>query len=153
MKTAERQDKGMIRYFLIILIIGIMVWLGLHQCTNVSQQTMVVKPSASFPKEKNALLGQSVARILPHCPGLQKVGAILEFTDLTESEDVITIFFSAPDDPSIPAEWNARGQQCVLRVEKTGFSLGARAACQALCLGEPGVEGRDVRKELKSKEN
>jgi hypothetical protein len=142
----------MIRTILVFLAIGIIVWLGLHQCTNISQHTMVVKPSASFPKEKNALLGQSVARILPHCPGLQKVGALLEFSDLTENEDVITIFFSAPDDPGIPAEWNARGQRCSLRIEKTGFSLDARAACQALCLGEPGVEGQDMRKEMASKE-
>ena len=143
----------MIRSLLAILVIGVLIWLGLHQCTNISQHTMAVKPAASFPKEKNTLLGQSMARILPHCPGLQKVGAVLEFTDLTESEGVITLFFSAPDNQDIPAEWNARGQQCTVRVEKTGFSLGARAACQALCLGEPGIEGRDMRKELGNKGN
>jgi hypothetical protein len=38
-----------------------------------------------------------------------------------------------------------------MRVEKSGFSLGARAACQALCLGEPGIEGRDVHKALENK--
>ena len=137
----------MIRYFLLLLI-SVAVWVGLHQCTNVSQHTLVIKPAASFPKEKNQILGQSVARILPHCPGFQKVGAVLEFTDLTENGDAITLHFSAPDSPSIPAEWNARAQQCTLRVENTSFSLGVRAACQALCLGEPGIDGRDVRKEL-----
>jgi hypothetical protein len=113
---------------------------------------LVIKTAASFPKEKNALLGQSVARILPHCPGFQKLGALLEFTNLTEGEDSVTLHFSAPDDQGIPAEWGARGQQCSLRVEKHFLSLDARAACQALCLGEPGVEGRDVHKELGGKE-
>ena len=140
----------MARFFLLLLVISISVWLGLHQCTRVSQHTLVIKPAASFPQEKSVLLGQTVARILPHCPGFQKLGALLEFTDLTESEDLITLFFSTPDTSSIPAAWNARGQQCAMRVEKNGFSLGARAACQALCLGEPGTEGRDMRKELGS---
>ena len=99
------------------------------------------------------LLGQSMARILPHCPGFQKLGDVLEFTDLVEDEDAITISFSAPDSQGIPAEWNARGQQCAMRVEKNTFILGTRAACQALCLGEPGVEGRDVRKDLVSPKN
>ena len=143
----------MIRFFLFILVIGIAVWLGLHQCTKAAQKTLVIKPSASFPKEKNTLLGQSVARILPHCPGFQKLGVLLEFTDLVEGEDAITLSFSAPDSQSIPAEWNARGQQCTIRVEKNAVILGTRAACQALCLGEPGVEGRDMRKALGSKEN
>jgi hypothetical protein len=134
------------------LIIGIVVWLGLHQCTNVTRSTLAIKTSASFPKEKNALLGQSVARILPHCPGFQKLGAVLEFTNITEGEDAVTLHFSAPDDQSIPAEWGARGQQCALRVEQHALGLGAKAACQALCLGEQGVEGRDVRKELGGKE-
>jgi hypothetical protein len=142
----------MIRALLVLLVIGVTVWLGLHQCTNVSRSTLVIKTSASFPKEKNALLGQSVARILPHCPGFQKLGGVLEFTELTEGADAVTLHFSAPDSPSIPAEWDARGQQCSLRVEKQALSLGARAACQALCLGEPGVEGRDARKELGAKE-
>jgi hypothetical protein len=141
----------MIRFLLILLVISITVWLGLHQCTNISQNTLVIKPAASFPQEKNALLGQSVARILPHCPGFQKLGAVLEFTDLTEDEGAVMLYFSAPDSPSIPAEWGARGQQCALRLEKHALDLGARAACQALCLGEPGVEGRDVRKELGGK--
>ena len=141
----------MIRLSLILLVIGVVIWLGLHQCMNVSQTTLVIKPSASFPKEKNALLGQSVARILPHCPGFQKLGAVIEFTDLTEGEDAITLHFSAPDNPSIPAEWGARGQQCAMRVEQHALSLSHRAACQALCLGEPGIEGRDVRKELGKK--
>jgi hypothetical protein len=142
----------MIRLLLVLLIISVAVWLGLHQCTNVSRSTLVIKTSASFPKEKNALLGQSVARILPHCPGFQKLGAVLEFTNLTEGEDSVTLHFSAPDDPSIPAEWSARGQQCALSVEKQALILGAKAACQALCLGEPGVEGRNERKELGGKE-
>jgi hypothetical protein len=142
----------MIRALLMLLIMGIIVWLGLHQCTDASRSTLVIKPSASFPKEKNALLGQSVARILPHCPGFQKLGAVLEFTDLTEGEDAVTLHFTAPDSPDIPAEWGARGQQCAVRVEKHALILGAGAACQALCLGEPGVEGRDVRKTLGGKE-
>jgi hypothetical protein len=142
----------MARFFLIALVLGVAVWMGLHQCTNVSQTTLVIKPSLSFPKEKNALLGQSVARILPHCPGFQKLGAVLEFTDLAEGEDAVTLHFSAPDNPSIPAEWNARGQQCTLRLEQHALILGVQAACQALCLGEPGIEGRDVRKELRGKE-
>ncbi|MCL2123902.1 MAG: hypothetical protein FWH34_07390 [Desulfovibrionaceae bacterium] len=141
----------MIRFLLLLLVISVTVWLGLHQCTNVSQHTLVIKPAASFPQEKNKLLGQTVARILPHCPGFQKLGAILEFTDLKESEDAITLFFSAPDDQNIPTEWNAKGQQCAVRVEKNSFSLGARAACQALCLGEPGMEGQDLRRELGGK--
>ena len=143
----------MIRLSLLFLVIGVVIWLGLHQCTNISQTTLVINPSASFPKEKNALLGQSVARILPHCPGFQKLGAVLEFTDLTESEDAVTLYFSSPDSPSIPAEWGAREQQCAVRVEKHALILGPKAACQALCLGEPGIEGRDVRKELSKKEN
>jgi hypothetical protein len=40
-----------------------------------------------------------------------------------------------------------------MRVEKNAFILGSRAACQALCLGEPGMEGRDVRKELGDNES
>ena len=138
----------MIRFFLILLAISVAAWVGLHQCTTVAQHTLVVKPSASFPQEKNQLLGQSVARILPHCPGFQKLGSVLEFTDLTQDGDAITLHFSALDSPSIPAEWHARAQQCTLRVESNGFNLGTRAACQALCLGEPGIEGRDVRKAL-----
>jgi hypothetical protein len=142
----------MIRFFLILMLLGATVWLGLHQCTNVSRGTLVIKPSASFPAEKSKLLGQSVARILPHCPGFQKLGAVLEFTDLTEDGDAVTLLFAAPDHPSIPAEWGARGQHCALRVEQDAFSLGALAACQALCLGEPGKEGQNVRKALRSKE-
>ncbi|MDR2695767.1 MAG: hypothetical protein LBC79_05245 [Deltaproteobacteria bacterium] len=142
----------MIRYFLILLALGIGMWMGLHQCTGVTQTTLVITPSASFPQEKHARLGQSVARLLPHCPAFQKLGNILEFTDLTEDEDAVTLHFSTPDSPSIPAEWNARGQQCTLRVTQHALILGARAACQALCLGEPGIEGRDVRKELRGKE-
>ena len=138
----------MLRFLLILLVTSVAIWLGLHQCTNVSQKTLIIKPSASFPKEKNALLGQSVARILPHCPGFQKLGAMLEFTDLTEGDDAVTLHVSVPDSQSIPVEWGARGQQCAVRVEKHAFSLGSKAACQALCLGAPGVEGRDVRKEL-----
>ena len=141
----------MIRFLLILLVISVAIWLGLHQCANVARKTLVVNPAASFPKEKNALLGQSVARILPHCPGFQKLGAVLEFTELTEDNGAITLHFSAPDSQSIPAEWGARGQQCSVRVEEHALSLGANAACQALCLGEPGVEGRDVRKELGKK--
>ena len=141
----------MLRLCLIFLIAGVMIWLGLHQCTNVSQTTLAIKPSASFPKEKHALLGQSVARILPHCPGFQQLGAVLEFTDLTEDEDAITLHFASPDSPSIPAEWGARGHQCAARLEKQVLILGSKAACQALCLGEPGIEGRDVRKELGKK--
>ena len=136
---------------LLLLALGVMIWLGLHQCANVSQTTLVIKPSASFPKEKNALLGQSVARILPHCPGFQKLGAVIEFTDLTEGGDAITLHFAAPDSPSIPAEWGARGQECAMGVDQHTLSLGPRAACQALCLGEPGIEGRDVRKEFNKK--
>ena len=139
----------MIRVLLVILIIGVAVWLGLHQCTQVARPPLVITPSASFPKEKNALLGQSVARILPHCPGFQKLGAVLEFTDLTKEEDAVTLHFAAPDSPSIPAEWGARGQQCTLRVEQHAFNLDAKAACQALCLSEPGIEGQTVRKELR----
>ena len=142
----------MIRFFLILLIIGVIVWLGLHQCSRTGTKTLVIKPAASFPKEKNALLGQSVARVLPHCPGFQKLGDILEFTDLVEDEDAVLLSFAAPDSQSIPAEWNARGQQCTIRVEQHAFILGVRAACQALCLGEPGVEGYDVHKELKGQE-
>ena len=142
----------MVRFFLIFLVIGVAVWMGLHRCTNVSQTTLVIKTAPSFPQEKNARLGQSVARILPHCPGFQKLGAVLEFTDLAEGEDAVTLHFAAPDSPSIPAEWNARGQQCTLRVEQNALILGVQAACQALCLGEPGIEGRTVRKELKRKE-
>jgi len=141
----------MIRFFLILLVISVAVWLGLHQCTNVSQHTLVIKPAASFPQEKSKILGQTVARILPHCPGFQKLGAVLEFTDLAEDEDAVTLHFATPDSQAIPAEWHARGQQCTMRVEQHGFSLGTRAACQALCLGEPGTEGRDVRRELGSK--
>jgi hypothetical protein len=143
----------MIRLLLILLVISVAVWLGLHQCAKTSQHTLVIKPAPSFPQEKNALLGQSVARILPHCPGFQKLGAVLEFTDLTMHEDAVTLHFSAPDHQSIPAEWNARGQQCTMRVEKNAFILGARAACQALCLGDPGIEGREGRKELGDKES
>ena len=142
----------MIRFFLILLVFGIAVWMGLHQCTGAVQTTLVIKPSASFPKEKNARLGQSVARILPHCPGFQKLGSVLEFTDLTEEEDAVTLHFVSPDSPNIPTEWNARGQQCTLRVEQHALILGVRAACQALCLGEPGIEGRDTRKELRGQE-
>ena len=141
----------MILRLLLFLMLGVVIWLGLHQCTNVSQNTLVIKPSASFPQEKNALLGQSVARILPHCPGFQKLGAVLEFTDLTEDDDAITLQFTAPDSQSIPTEWGARGHQCAVRLEQYALSLGPKAACQALCLGEPGIEGRDVRKELGKK--
>ena len=141
----------MIRFFLILLIISILVWLGLHQCMGTSKRTLVINPSASFPQEKNALLGQSVARILQHCPGFQRLGATLEFTDLTEDADAVTLHFFAPDSPNIPLEWGARGQQCTLRVEKDAFILDARAACQALCLGEPGVEGQLVRREFGSR--
>ena len=142
----------MIRALLMLLIMGVAVWMGLHQCTDASRNTLVIKPSASFPKEKNALLGQSVARILPQCPGFQRLGAVLEFTDLTAGEDSVTLHFTAPDDPSIPAEWGARGQRCALRVEQHTLILSAGAGCQALCLGEPGIEGLEVRKELGGKE-
>jgi len=138
----------MIRALLALLIIGVAAWLVLHQCTQAMRPPLVITPSASFPQEKHALLGQSMARILPHCPGFQKLGAVLEFTDLTQEEDAVTLHFMAPDDPSIPAEWGARGRQCTVRVEQHAFSLDAGAACQALCLGEPGIEGREVRKEL-----
>jgi len=141
----------MLRFFLMLLVISIAVWLGLHQCMNLSQHTLVIKPAASFPQEKNTILGQTVARILPHCPGFQKLGAILEFTDLAEEGDAVTLHFATPDSETIPAEWNARGQQCTMRVEKAGFSLGTRAACQALCLGKPGIEGRDMHKALENK--
>jgi len=141
----------MIRVLLVLLIIGITVWLGLHQCTQFARAPLVITPSASFPKEKNALLGQSVARILPYCPGFQKLGAVLEFTDLAEEDDIITLHFAVSDNQSIPAEWGVKGQQCTLRVEKHAFSLDTRAACQALCLGAPGVEGQEVRKELGGK--
>jgi len=142
----------MIRLLLIFLIIGIAVWLGLHQCTPAKQKTLVIKPAASFPKEKNALLGQNVARILPHCPGFQKLGDVLEFTDIVEDADAVLLSFSVPNSQSIPVEWQARGQQCTIRVEKDSFILGIRAACHALCLGKPGIEGVDVRKELKDQE-
>ena len=141
----------MIRVLLILLLIGVSVWLALHQCTQVARAPLVITPAASFPKEKNALLGQSMARLLPHCPGFQKLGAMLEFTDLTHEADIVTLHFVAPDSQSIPAEWGARGQQCTLRLEQHAFSLDARAACQALCLGEPGIEGRELRKELGAK--
>jgi len=138
----------MIRVLLILLLIGVIVWLALSQCMQALRPPLVITPSASFPKEKNALLGQSVARVLTHCPGFQRLGAVLEFTDLTAEDDVVTLYFTAPDSQSIPAEWGARGQQCMLRLEKHAFSLDTKAACQALCLGEPGIEGRAVRKEL-----
>jgi hypothetical protein len=141
------------RFLLLLLAISVAVWLGLHQCKGEARRTLVVKPSASFPQEKKALLGQSVARVLPHCPGFQKLGAELEFTDLREDGDVLALHFVAPDSPSIPEEWRARGLQCVLRLEKQAFSLGGRAGCQALCLGEPGVEGRETRKELGGKDH
>ena len=142
----------MLRVVLVLLVIGVTVWLGLHQCTQVARRPpLVITPSASFPPEKTALLGQSVARILPHCPGFQRLGAVLEFTDLTEEEDAVTLHFAAPDSQSIPAEWGARGRRCTLRVEQHAFTLDPGAACQALCLGEPGIEGRHVRKELGGK--
>ena len=140
----------MLRFFWILLIISVSVWLGLHQCTNVSQHTLVLKPAASFPQEKSKILGQTMARILPHCPGFQKLGAVLEFTNIAEDGDAVMLHFSTPDSQAIPTEWHARGQQCTMRVGKNGFSLGTRAACQALCLGEPGMEGQDVYRELGS---
>ena len=141
----------MIRGMLILLLVGVIVWLTLHQCTQVARAPLVIKPSPAFPQEKNALLGQSVARILPHCPGFQKLGAVLEFTNVTEAEGDVTLHFTVPDSHNIPAEWGARGQRCSLRVEQHAFSLDTRAACQALCLGEPGIEGREFRKELGGK--
>jgi hypothetical protein len=136
---------------LILLFIGVAIWMALNQCTQIMRPPLVITPSASFPKEKNVLLGQSVARILPHCPGFQKLGAMLEFTDLTTEGDIVTLHFTAPDNQRIPAEWGVRNQQCTLRVEQDAFSLDVRAACQALCLGEPGIEGREVRKALGGK--
>ena len=141
----------MLRLILLLLLIAIPAWLGLHQCVKPSQRALVLKPAASFPKEKNTILGQTVARILPHCPGFQKFGAVLEFTDLTENGDAVTLHFSTPDSQAIPSEWNARGQQCVIQVDQDAFILDARAACQALCLGEPGIEGQHVRKALGNK--
>ena len=141
----------MIRFLLILLIVSILAWLGLHKCTRAVRPPLSINPTETFPQEKNALLGQSMARILTHCPGFQRHGALLEFMDLTEDGDAITLHFTAPHSPNIPAEWGARGLQCTLRVEKDAFILDAKAGCQALCLGEQGTEGQEVRVELKGR--
>ena len=136
------------RVVLVFLVIGMAVWMALHQCTNVAQKTLVIKPAASFPAEKKQLLGQMVARILPHCPGFQALGNVLEFTDITTSGTTSTINFIAPDTDAIPAAWGARGQSCSLRIKQDVLDLGDKAACQALCIGQPGAEGQQIRKDM-----
>lgn len=136
------------RFILPVLILGVITWLGLHQCTGLSRNTLVIKPSASFPEEKKQNLGRTVARILPHCPGFQRLGAVLEFTDLAEEDGVTILRFTAPDSREIPAEWQAGGSSCSIRVTEREFELESRASCQALCLGQPGTEGRIIKKNL-----
>ncbi len=136
------------RFLLMALFLGVIVWLGLHQCTNVTRSTLVLNPSDSFPADKKQALGQNVARILPHCPGLQKLGAVLEFTNLTEQDGVTVISLHAPDNADIPAEWGARGRDCAFRISQSELDLGSNGACQALCLGKLGSQGLPVKKNL-----
>ena len=139
------------RYVLILLVIGVTLWVGLGQCAKSSRTTLVIKPAASFPEEKKQLLGQSVARVLPYCPGFQKLGALLEFTDLFEEGQAIRLNFAAPENEAIPAEWGARGRTCSMLVEEKAFHLGDSAACQALCLGKTGVQGQEFSKSFSEK--
>ena len=139
------------RYVLILLVMGMTVWIGLGQCAKSSRSTLVLKPAASFPEAKKQLLGQTVARVLPYCPGFQKLGAVLEFTDLLEEGQAIRLSFMAPDNEAIPAEWAARGRACSMLVEEQMFHLGDQAGCQALCLGEAGRPGQAVSKSLTEK--
>lgn len=129
--------------FIVLACVGISVLLS--YCAPTKQGTLTLKPGPGFPDTQKAELGRTVARILPFCPGMSRVGKELTFTNLetrgksnsggaSEQPDV-RMTFTVPDIASIPAQWGKYDAPCEFAVE--GDFLHIRgASCQAICLGK-----------------
>ena len=128
---------------IILFLCGAVVWV-LTGGENVPQRsgTLTINPAPDFPKESQADLGRSVAKILPHCPGLAQLGGELLFTGLKTEGEQIRISFTVPAGAKVPQNWGSNTGPCDYIIQ--GDELLMRGPlCQALCLGklaEPSAE-------------
>lgn len=123
--------------FIVLACVGLSVLLS--YCAPTKQGTLTLNPGPDFPEAQKAELGRTVARILPFCPGMSRVGKDLTFTHLemrgSGPQPEVRMTFTVPDIPSIPAEWGKYDAPCEFAVE--GDFLRVRGpSCQAICLGK-----------------
>lgn len=126
---------------IIVVLCGALAWFFTNQAPERSG-TLTLKPAATFPEARKADLGRTVARILPHCPGLAQLGGELLFTNLTEepapegqSEPLTRITFVVPQGSRVPAPWGPYNSPCVYDVAGDILRMEG-GSCQALCLGK-----------------
>ena len=123
---------------IVVVLCGALAWFFTNQAPQRAG-TLTLKPAATFPEARKADLGRTVARILPHCPGLAQLGGEVLFTNLTEEPDaagaLTRITFSVPQGSRVPAQWGPYNTPCVYDVQGNALTIEG-APCQALCLGK-----------------
>lgn len=127
----------MLRTLIIVLILcGGLAWF----LTSKAPQgggTLTLKPAATFPEDKKADLGRTVARFLPYCPGFGQLGGEVLFTDFARTgTESARITFTVPQDARIPANFGVFNSPCVYDVEGSELRIEG-PSCQALCIGKP----------------
>lgn len=127
----------MLRTLIIVLVLcGGLAWFLTSQAPQRAS-TLTLKPAATFPEDRKADLGRTVARFLPYCPGFGQLGGEALFTDLTRTGTESTrLTFTVPPDARIPATFGTFNAPCVYDVEGDELHI-TDAPCQALCIGKP----------------
>ncbi len=125
----------MIKMIVFIILACIGLALGITYCSTPRQGTLTINPAADFPADKKKELGQSVARILPKCPGLGRYGEQLEFKSLSTDERGLTIVFDIPVKASLPAEWGRPDKPCSYLITTNYLDIEGDF-CQTMCLGK-----------------
>lgn len=158
----------MVRTIVFIVLVCVALMAGLSYYAPTKQGTLTLNPAPTFPETQKTELGRTVARIVPFCPGMSMVGKHLSFTNLestsppatgtpqdsnaqAQSEQLgqagqapsISITFTVPDGPAIPAAWGDYASPCTFRVEGD-FLYISGASCQAICLGKQPAPPQDT---------
>ncbi|MEG2171787.1 MAG: hypothetical protein RRY29_00845 [Desulfovibrionaceae bacterium] len=127
----------MVRTIIFIVIACVGITALLSYCAPTKQGTLTLNPGPSFPQNRTAELGRTVARILPFCPGMSMIGKELLFTNLEirPQDESTSLTFTVPNVPAIPAAWGNYDAPCLFTVAGDSLHI-AGASCQAICLGK-----------------
>lgn len=141
-RLRRRKENLMLRTIIIIVALcaGLAVLFTMR--APGGQGTLTLRPGPTFPADRKADLGRTIARIVPHCPGLARFGGEVTFTDLRVAGQETRVTFTVPELPVIPAAWGRFDAPCVYAAEGDILRISG-AACQALCLGKPAEPPRD----------
>ena len=106
------------------------------------QGTLTLRPGPTFPADRKADLGRTIARIVPHCPGLARFGGEVTFTDLSVVEQETRVTFTVPELPAIPTAWGRFEAPCMYAADGDVLRISG-ASFKALFLGKPAEPPQD----------